>query len=88
MESVSIPLQPRQLNFRLVDLCSLLAPSCCTASAVVTFIRSSTWVEKVMPSPRSDEPDEVLTRELVGCDEIRVRWAELGKCGNFRRVRV
>lgn len=47
-------------------------------SAVITFIRSS----KVVKGP-SDE--EVVVNSV---EEIRVRWAELGKVGVFKRVRV
>jgi hypothetical protein len=47
-------------------------------SAVITFIRSSTVV-------KGPSGEEGLVHSV---EEIRVRWAELGKVGVFKRARV
>ncbi|ORY75015.1 hypothetical protein BCR35DRAFT_306425 [Leucosporidium creatinivorum] len=54
--------------------------------AVVTFVRSTTVVEGGYDEDAAQTERE--RREVEGVEEIRVRWAELGKVGVFKRVRV
>lgn len=54
---------------------------------MVTFIRSSVRFTKI--KEREDGTGwEEEERIVEAVEEIRVRWAELGKVGIFKRVRV
>lgn len=57
--------------------------------ATLTFIRSTHSVP--LPSTRSRDSASTSDVEMADvqlCDEIRLRWAELGKVGSFKRVRI
>lgn len=57
-------------------------------SAVVTFIRSKTTVDRIGEKEDGSGEEVREEKELETVEEIRVRWQELGKVGVFRRVRV
>lgn len=57
-------------------------------SAVITFIRSITTVDRVREKEDGSGEEVREEKKLETVEEIRVRWQELGKVGVFKRVRV
>ena len=53
--------------------------------STLTFIRSS---HEVSQDDRRKGEEGVEPRMIDSCEEIRLRWPQLGKVGNFRRVRL
>ena len=57
-------------------------------SAIVTFIRSTTWLKRITQKEDGSGEEIREERDVETVEEIRVRWQELGKVSVFRRVRV